>query len=77
MDSADTKVKGQRTGSQGTTLKSESKGGIPTTGSNKSEPREVYAKYKGNAEEVITREKIPKEYKTLVKDYFKEIDPSR
>ena len=77
MNSADTKVKGKRTGEQGSTLNTESKGGIPAIGSNKSEPREVYAKYKGNAEEVVTREKIPKEYKTLVKDYFKEIDPSR
>lgn len=77
MDSAGTMVKGQISGPQGTYMKGDIRGGIPKSGVSKSEPRVVYSIYKGKAEQAITREKIPKEYKTLVRDYFKEIDPSK
>lgn len=77
MASAKTHVKGQLNGSQGATIHSTLKGGMVTPELNRSEPREVYDHYRGRAEEAITREKIPKEYKGLVKEYFKKIDPSR
>jgi hypothetical protein len=77
MDSGSTRVKGQRTGSKGTTLSQDIKGGIPEAKRQPDEPHQLYSSYKGKAEESVEKEKIPKEYKTLVKDYFKEIDPGK
>jgi hypothetical protein len=77
MESGSTKVKGQRTGSQGTILSQEIKGGVPAVKRQADEPRQLYTTYKGRAEESVNRERVPKEYKTLVKDYFKEIDPGK
>ncbi|MDQ7825547.1 MAG: hypothetical protein RDV48_22295 [Candidatus Eremiobacteraeota bacterium] len=76
-ESALTKVKGQRSGSQGAILSKEVKGGIPAAGTIENNPRKLYAAYKGKAEESVGKEKIPREYRALVKDYFKEIEPGK
>jgi hypothetical protein len=77
IDSAQTKVKSQVTGTRGVTGSEELRGGIPKAERHDADDKAVYSSYKGRAEEAISREKIPKEYKSMVRNYFKEIDPSK
>ncbi|MGV8118197.1 MAG: hypothetical protein AB2L14_00385 [Candidatus Xenobiia bacterium LiM19] len=77
IDSAGTTVKSQVTGTRGVTGSQELRGGIPKAERHDADDRAVYSSYKGKAEEAINREKIPKEYKSIVRNYFKEIDPSK
>lgn len=76
IDSAQTRVKGKVTGTRGVTATQELRGGLPKAERHDSDDRAVYSSYKGRAEEAINREKIPKEYKSIIRNYFKEIDPS-
>jgi len=76
MESADTRVKGQRTGKGGTPV-SELRGGVPVMEFHGNDPGKLYTVSRSRAEEALHREKIPGEYKKLVRNYFKEIDPSR
>jgi len=77
IDSAKTRVKGQVTGRKGSTDSQELRGGRPEAERHAPDEKAAYSSYRGKAEESINREKIPKEYKSIVRNYFKEIDPSK
>ncbi|HPZ07545.1 MAG TPA: hypothetical protein PL110_05490 [Candidatus Eremiobacteraeota bacterium] len=73
---SDTMVSGKR--GEGKTFLSEPVKGAPIEGEGTYKPyEEIYQQYKENSEKTLNKEKIPKGYKAIVRQYFEEIEPGK